>query len=148
MSFDIIIIKLNVILYNIYTLSPAPPISVLISDSDSNPTIGKSYSLTCSVAGAENLNSTVFYQWTKNIDTTSQTQVGINSNILSFSPLRLSDAANYTCRVVIDSSFLSSSISSMTTYDVEIESELIMTADVLVTYLHCFVSMQSQVNFQ
>ena len=100
-----------------------------ISDSNSNKTIGESYSLTCSVAGAENLNSTISYQWTKNAGTT-QTQVGINFNILSFSPLRLSDAANYTCRVIIDSSFLSSSISSMTTYDVEIESELIITADV------------------
>ena len=106
-----------------------------ISDSDSNQIIGESYSLTCGVAGAENLNSTISYQWTKNTGTT-QTQVGINSNILSFSPLRLSDAANYTCRVVIDSSFLSSSISSMTTYDVEIESELIMAADVLVSYLY------------
>ena len=72
----------------------------------------------------------------------------LNSNILSFSPLRLSDTANYTCRAVIDSSYLSSSISSMTTYDVDIQSELIMAADVLVSYLHCFVSMQSWVNFQ
>ena len=69
-------------------------ISSLINDNEADQIIGESYNLTCRVAGAENLNSTISYEWTKNTDTTSQTQVGINSNILSFSPLRLSDAAN------------------------------------------------------
>ena len=109
----------------------------LVIDNEADQIIRESYSLTCRVAGAENLHSTISYKWTENTGTTNQTQVGTNSNILSFSPLRLSDAANYTCRAAIDSSFLSRfSISSTTTYDVKVQSELIVAADVLVSYLH------------
>ena len=51
---------------------PAPPISIQIITSGA-PVVGQSYSLTCGVTGAENLNSSITYQWTKNNGT--QTQV-------------------------------------------------------------------------
>ena len=67
------------------------------------------YTLTCTVTGAENLSPTITYQWTRDNGTT-QTQVGTNSNTLSFSPLSLSDAGRYTCDVTVGSSYLNSDI--------------------------------------
>ena len=55
------------------------------------------YSLTCNVAVDASLNS-ITYQWTKNNGT--QTQVGTD-RVLSFSPLRLSDAGQYTCQATV-----------------------------------------------
>ena len=54
----------------------------------------------CSVSGAG--SSTISYQWTKN-NATTQTQVGNDSNTLSFPSLRLSDAGRYTCQVTVGS---------------------------------------------
>ena len=86
---------------------PAPAISVWIATSGT-PILGQSgYSLTCSVIGAEHLNSSITYQWTKNNGTQeTQIQVRADLNILSFSPLKLSDAAQYTCWATISSFFL------------------------------------------
>ena len=62
---------------------------------------GQGYALICSLSGVENLNPIITYQWIKNNGT--QIQVGTNSNTISFSPLRLSDAGQYTCQVTVDS---------------------------------------------
>ena len=89
-------------------LTPGPSISVMVT-ADGALVLGQNgYMLICSVSGAENLNPTITYQWTRNNGT--QTQVGTNSNTLSFSPLRLSDVGQYTCEVTISSSFLNSEI--------------------------------------
>ena len=87
------------------------------------PTAGEDYQLTCSVSGAENLNPTTTYRWTKNSGS-GQTQVGINSNTLSFTPLQLADAARYVCGVTISSSYLINDIAAMTSFDVRIQCEL------------------------
>ena len=73
--------------------SPAPSISVQISNSGAVPNAGQNYQLTCNVFGAENLNPTIIYRWTK-ISDSGQTQLGTNSSILSFTPLQLTDAAS------------------------------------------------------
>ena len=65
--------------------------------------------LTCGVNGGEDLYPTIAYQWTRN-DGSTQTQVGTNSNTLSFSPLRLSHAGDYTCRVTLGSTLLNNDI--------------------------------------
>ena len=97
--------------------------SVQISDDGATPTVGENYQLTCSVSGAENLNPTFTYQWTKNNDT--RTQFGTNSSTLSFIPLRLSDAASYVCEVIISSVYLAGDIVAMNVdpQDVRIQSE-------------------------
>ena len=102
---------------------PAPSVSVQISDGVATPTAGENHQLTCNVSGTEGVNPTMTYKWTKANDTT-QTQVGTNSNTLSFTPLRLSDAANYTCKVTVDSSYLSGAIVAMSAnaQDVRIQS--------------------------
>ena len=53
------------------------------------------YSLTCDATVTGTANPSITYQWTKNNGT--QTQVGTD-RVLSFSPLRLSDAGRYTCQ--------------------------------------------------
>ena len=83
--------------------------------------------LTCNVSGADNLNPTITYQWTRN-DGSTQTPVGTNSNTLTLSPLRLSDAGDYNCSVTVSSNFLNNNIitSSNNTESVMIQSELLV----------------------
>ena len=69
------------------------------------------YTLTCDVSGVERLNPAITYQWTRNDDRT-QTQVGTNSNVLSFSSVRLSDAGDYTCSATVGSSLLNNDITA------------------------------------
>ena len=99
-----------------------PPVSVQVSGGGATPTAGESYQLTCSVPGAENLNPTTTYRWTRNSGS-GQTQVGANSNTLSFTPLRLADAASYVCGVTVSSSYLASDITAMNSFDVRIQCE-------------------------
>ena len=96
---------------------PVPVISVQITTSGA-PSLGQSdYSLTCGVAGAENLP--IAYQWTKN---GAQTVIGTDE-VLSFASLGFSDAGLYTCRATISSSYLSNDITMMDTQDITIQSK-------------------------
>ena len=81
------------------------------------------YSLTCDVNGAENLNSSITYQWTKNNATQTQIQVGADPKVLSFSPLRLSDAGQYTCQATVSSHYLNNDITVMNSQDLAPQSE-------------------------
>ena len=58
--------------------------------------------LTCDVSGANNLNPTITYQWTR----TGATVPDISSEMFNLSPLRLSQAGVYTCRATVSSSLL------------------------------------------
>ena len=60
--------------------------------------------LTCDVSGADNLDPTITYRWTRNGDPV--TVPDSSSNTFSFSPLGLSQAGVYTCRVTVSSSLL------------------------------------------
>ena len=73
--------------------------------------------------GAENLNPSVTYRWTKSSDG-RQIQVGTKSSTLSFAPVRLSDAANYSCVVTITSGYLTASITAMASLSVAVQSKL------------------------
>ena len=98
--------------------------SVQISDGGGTPAAGENYQLACSVSGAENLNAVTTYSWTKNSGS-GQTQVGVSSSTLSFTPLRLSDAASYVCEVTIRSSYLASDITAFTnSFSIRIQCEL------------------------
>ena len=74
------------------------------------------YSLTCGVIVMEIENPSITYQWTKNNGT--QTQIGTD-RVLSFSPLRLSDAGQYTCQATAGPC----NITEMDTQDVTLQSE-------------------------
>ena len=81
------------------------------------------YSLTCGVTGAENLSPSVSYQWIKNNGTQTQIHVGMDSQVLSFSPLRLSDVGRYTCQATVSSLYLNNYVTMMDTQDVTLQSE-------------------------
>jgi hypothetical protein len=110
-------------------------VSVQISDNGATPTAGENYQLTCSVSGAENLNPTTTYRWTKNSGS-GQTQVGANSNTLSFTPLRLADAASYVCEITVSSTYLTGDIivTNVNPEDVRIQSELIIIDAIILLY--------------
>ena len=83
------------------------------------------YSLSCGVSGADNLDPSITYEWTKKNGTETQLQAGSDPNIVSFSPLRLSDAGEYTCQVNVSSSYLSNDIINMSkTLYVTVQSKL------------------------
>ena len=83
--------------------------------------LGQSYSLTCNVTvtGADAGNPTITYRWTKN-NHGAQTQIGTD-RVLSFSPLRLSDAGRCTCQATVTVSPCSNT--GMDTQDVTLQSE-------------------------
>ena len=85
-----------------------PAISINISDSAAHLTAGGSYNLTCCVYGVENLHPTLTYHWIRNNVTLMQ--AGTNSSMLLFSPLRLSDAGEYVCHVIIASDHLANNV--------------------------------------
>lgn len=64
--------------------------------------MGQNCSLICTVSGAVE-RSTITYRWMKN-NGSAQIQIGDGSNVLSFSYLKLSDAGQYTCQVMVDTS--------------------------------------------
>ena len=85
--------------------------------------LGQRYILNCNVTESDVyslLNPTMTYQWTK--DNGTQTQVGTNSNTLSFASLKLSEAGRYKCGVTITSASLSGIINAAAFKDVTIQS--------------------------
>ena len=110
----------------ILLFSLAPSISVQISDRTRAIT-GENYNLTCRMFGGENVHPFVTYQWTKNSDSGGAGGIQYlrsNSSTLSFTPLQLSDAANYSCMITITSSYLTSSITAMASHSLRIQSRV------------------------
>ena len=72
-------------------------LTVIVQIVHDEPTVGQSYTLTCSISGATTADTN--YHWEKNGN-----QLSHNGPTLSFSPLiRLSDAGRYTCDISISS---------------------------------------------
>ena len=76
-------------------------VSVQITDGGVTPTVGQSYNLNCSTPGT----SVMTFHWIVN----GEILHGQTREVLSFSPLRLSDAGKYTCNVTVNSMIYSSS---------------------------------------
>ena len=95
-----------------------PVITAMVSGG--TPAVGESYSLTCTVTGADRLNPTIAYQWFKDNTVVS----GGTQSTLSFSSLSLSDAGQYRCDVTVSSTLLSRSIAEMSnTHDLTLQSK-------------------------
>ena len=77
------------------------------------------YTLTCVVSGADNINPTITYQWTRNGETVQDS----SSRTLSLAPLTLSSAGEYTCNATVNSNLLNSDIQAFDTQRVDIQSE-------------------------
>ena len=110
------------------TSSPEPVITAMVSGG--TPTVGESYSLTCTVTGADRLNPTITYQWFKDNTVVS----GETQSTLSFSSLSLSDAGQYRCDVTVRSTLLSQSVTKMSnTQDLTLQSKY--NSSLMICYL-------------
>ena len=103
-------------------LSIVPQIAARIINEVESSNGQQHYNLTCAVSGAKNLNAVLTYEWNKNIGG-NQTKVGGNSNFLTFSPVRLSDAGQYTCHVMVQSPYLHNELFANVSESVTLESE-------------------------
>ena len=83
--------------------SPEPVITAMVSGGTS--AVGESYSLVCTVTGADQLNPTITYRWFKDNTVVS----GETQSTLSFS-LSLYDSGQYRCDITVSSTLLNQSI--------------------------------------
>ena len=91
----------------------APTINVTITLPTEPPAFGSSYSLICTVTGADpSLNVDITYQWFRADPTSSGmvTHVGTDSSRLHLESLSLSDVGLYTCMTTVSSNLLSGDI--------------------------------------
>ena len=111
-------------------------VSVEITTSGAKVLGQSGYSLTCgvTVTRADAGNPSITYQWTKN-NGTQAIQVGTDrSRVLSFSPLRLSDAGLYTCQATVTS--LCSVNNNMDMQDVTLQSEFNYSYNIIIMNDH------------
>ena len=86
----------------------------MISGGEATPTIGQSYSLTCSVGGGNVTNN--FYKWRKD----GAVLLGQTTDVFSFSSVTLSDGGRYSCEINVTAAF-----TAIQNRSVIIQSELI-----------------------
>ncbi len=71
---------------------------------------GQSYSLTCTMTGAESLSPTISYQWLEG--SSPRVMLDTTSADLTFDPLNLSDAGQYSCDVIVSSPSVTSDLTA------------------------------------
>ena len=83
---------------------------------------GQGFSLSCVVSGAENLSPTITYNWIK--DNGTRILVDSHRSVLSFPSLRLSDAGQYSCQVIVDSPYLRDNLDvTSTTFAIHLQGK-------------------------
>ena len=87
----------------------------MISDGGATPTVGQSYSLTCSVSGA----TVSSYQWRKD----GAMLQGQMARVFSLPSLRLSNAGRYSCAITVTAA--SETFTAIQNQSVIIQSESI-----------------------
>ena len=89
-----------------------PQISAQITSTpiEVTPIAGQNYTITCVVLGADNLNSTLTYKWTKSNSSQTLCIPTTNNALFNFSPIKISDAGNYSCEVNNSSNYLEESV--------------------------------------
>ena len=104
-----------------FNLSPAPPINVSVTANLNTPLmVGQTDNTPiCGVSGADDLNPTIAYQWTRD----GGREVS-SSSTLPISPVGLSDAGNYTCRATVNSDLLINDITVSANQIVMVQGEL------------------------
>ena len=125
-SYEIIVIIIINPEFFYFHAEPVVSAQITTRLSEASALVQKGYSLICSINGAENLNPSISYQWTKNNGSQIQMQTGNDPQVLSFSLFRLSDVGEYTCLATISSSYLND-ITVMETQHVAIKSEFSYT---------------------
>ena len=85
------------------------------------------FTLLCYVSGADDLNSFITYQWTKDNGTQTQIQDGPDPRTISFAPLRVSDVGQYTCQATIRSPDLNNDLIWSASQDVTVSSRFVQS---------------------
>ena len=111
--------------HNIIFFPFFPDVVIKVIASGPHAVLGQSgYSLICNVGVANHLWPYITtYRWTKN-NSITELELGVESNSLSFSPMRLSDAGRYTCVATVHSFHINDNITVMDSLDVRIQSKL------------------------
>lgn len=97
-----------------------------------SPNLGQKYNLICRIEGAENIELSISYQWTKNNGSRDLVQLPEMPFNLSFSGLKLSDAGQYTCQVTASSSHLNANIVIHSSYNLSLECKTL----IFITSMH------------
>jgi len=84
--------------------------------------VGQSYSLICSVSGANSLSPTSTYRW-YNESSNPRSQVGTASTY-TLNPLQPYHAGQYTCEVTVTSPYLNGDLSQSVMQDITVQSKL------------------------
>ena len=100
------------------SLFPVPHVTLLITSSGS-AVVGMSYTLTCTVSGADNLEVSISIGFT-GPNTASGTGTSLQ---LPLDSLDLNDAGEYTCTATVSSGLLTNNIILTDTEEVNIPSE-------------------------
>ena len=110
----------------------APEIQIILTGSDeAKPIAGQSYNLTCNVQEADNLDSNMIYEWIKH---ETFNIIGQSSSTLSFSPLRLSDAEVYSCRVTVSSDYLDNALTANSSISLNVSSKPLLKLNLTCIY--------------
>ena len=100
----------------------APSVSVMIAPAGT-AVVGQSYSLSCSVSGADSLSPTsTTYRW-YNESSNPRSQVGTTSTF-TLNPQRPYHAGQYTCEATITSPYLNGDLSQSMMQDITLQSKL------------------------
>ncbi len=79
----------------------------------------QSYTLTCTVTGAEALTPTIMHEWTR-----GGTLVAGSDIALTFNPLTLSSSGQYVCTVTVTSDLLTTTLTDASdTFEVTIKGK-------------------------
>ncbi len=81
--------------------------------------IGETFQFICEASGFLNLNAVITYYWINS----QSGQVRNNSTTLSLDPVRLSHAGEYTCMVIINSTYLGNNLTPTATANLTVESK-------------------------
>jgi len=99
-----------------------PPVSVVITPVGT-PVAGQSYSLSCSVHGADSLSPTsTTYHW-YNESNNSRSLVA-TTNVYTLTRLQTYHDGNYTCEVTVVSPYLNGDFNQSATQEIVVESKL------------------------
>ena len=99
-----------------FLFCPDPIINVRVDIDVVTTMSGSTYSLNCTVTGAEMLTGSTTYQWFKNDDMV----VGQKVKTYSITPLSFTDAGGYTCQAIIMSNLLSGPITMISSNSINI----------------------------
>ena len=108
--------------FDFVLFTSAPSVSVVITPTGT-AVVGQSYSLICSVSGADSLSPTsTTYRW-YNESSNPRSQVGTTSTY-SFTRLRPYHAGQYTCEVTVASPYLNGDLIQSMMQDITVQSKL------------------------